>query len=110
MQGRPRPLPNSVQQVDRGVHIRATAKIRIQDPSRTESWLSHPFDQWTVQSPDKSLQLRFVCFLTAVFRYGEALHPGPKHEGFVLGILNPTGLLHKADQINRLPQGTLGTV
>ena len=67
MQGRPRPLPNSVQQVDRGVHIRATAKIRIQDPSRAESWLSHPSDQWTVQSPDKSLQLRFVCFLTAVF-------------------------------------------
>ena len=53
--------------------------------------------------------LRFFVLLTFVFRFGEASHPGPPCSGFVLGLLNPTGLLHKSDLINQLPQGSQGT-
>ena len=53
--------------------------------------------------------LRFFVLLMFVFRFGEASHPGPPCSGFVLGLLNPTGLLHKSDLINQLPQGSQGT-
>ena len=62
-----------------------------------------------MQIRGKSSLLRFVLFLFQVFRYGEASHPGPC-QGFVIGLLNPTGLLNKADLINTLPQGSHGTV
>ena len=45
-----------------------------------------------------------------VFRCGEALHPGPPCDGLLLGLLNPTGLLNKVDLINKLPEGTHGTI
>ena len=61
-----------------------------------------------IQSRGKNL-FRFVCVLLQVFRYGEALHPGPSCQGFVLGLLNPTGLYNKAELVNQLPQGTHGT-
>ena len=64
--------------------------------------------QSRIQSRGKNL-FRFACYLLQVFRYGEALHPGPPCQGFVLGLLNPTGLLTKAELINQLPQGTHGT-
>ena len=108
MQGHePWTLNNSFSSERGGVHIRPL--VRHSDPRST---CSRPYRQPrepTMQIRGKSSLLRFVLFLFQVFRYGEASHPGPC-QGFVIGLLNPTGLLNKADLINTLPQGSHGTV
>ena len=92
-----------------GAHIRpAGNSIRHRDRHEQYRQPSHLDRDRFMQSRVKNL-LRLTFVLTFVFRYGEARHPGPKSSGFVLGLLNPTGLQNKTDQINQLPQGTQGT-
>ena len=42
------------------------------------------------------------------FRFGEASHPGPQCESFVLGAVNPTGLNGKHSLVSQLPPGVYG--
>ena len=100
-------LTNSFLSEGCGVQIRPMVRHRdLRSKCRQPS--NQPGEH-VMQSRGKSSLLRFVRFLLRVFRYGEALHPGPV-PGFVLGLLNPTGLINKVDLINSLPQGTHGTV
>ena len=47
------------------------------------------------------LQLWHLCIVFLTFcRVGEATNPGPE---FIIGAVNPTGLLHKVSQFNLLP-------
>ena len=92
-----------------GVHIRpAGVSIRHRDRKHQHCRVSHSNRDRPLQSRVKSL-LRLMVVLTFTFRFGEASHPGPKSPGFVLGLLNPTGLQNKTDLINQLPQGAQGT-
>ena len=92
-----------------GAHIRpAGVSIRHRDRKHQHCRVSHSNRDRPLQSRVKSL-LRLMVVLTFTFRFGEASHPGPKSPGFVLGLLNPTGLQNKTDLINQLPQGTQGT-
>ena len=36
-------------------------------------------------------------------RIGEATNPGPGEEGFIIGCMNPSGLMGKGELINMLP-------
>lgn len=108
-------LTNSGEQSVRGGQIRAS--IRPRDRDCTKAHLCRSTRHRSIQSRGKNSLRRFVVFLHLVFRYGEAKHPGPSTSvsspsipGFVIGLLNPTGLLHKAAIVNSLPKGTQGTV
>jgi len=46
--------------------------------------------------------------LLSCCRFGEATHPGPSEETFVIGCANANNLLSKADIIQKLPKGIWG--
>ena len=108
-------LVNSGVQSARGGKIRE--QIRHRDLYCQNIYAFLRIRRQTIQSRGKSSLRCFVVFVHTVFRYGEARHPGPavsnlgnKIPGFLIGLINPTGLLHKAEIINSLPQGTQGTI
>ena len=45
-----------------------------------------------------------IAFFMSVCRVGEAINPGP---GFNVGVVNPTGLLHKVSQFELLPRRSI---
>lgn len=50
----------------------------------------------------------FALFFLSMCRIGEAAHPGPSTDDFVLGCANANNLLSKADVVARMPRGIWG--
>ena len=91
-------------------------KLQIQMEKIEQLFVKRPRHEWLPVTPKIQKQhacrgwwLFFLYFLMC--RIGEASHPGPNHDddklydGPLIGCINPTGILGKAQLIGDLPRG-----